>query len=52
MHQIILDNFLNLDVTTFDAKLEKLQTCLNCQVLKELLPFISLMHGFDKKRGH
>jgi hypothetical protein len=38
-HQIIFDNLINLKMSTFDKKLEKLQVHMNRQILDVLLPF-------------
>jgi hypothetical protein len=36
----------------FDAKVIELVIHMKHQILEVFQPFLSFMHGFDKKRGH
>ncbi len=46
------DNLLEEEINVFDYELEELISCMKCQMLEVLLPFVSFMHIFQKKEGH
>jgi hypothetical protein len=50
-HQKVLNYFAEEEINVFDYELEELISCMKCQVLEILLPFISFMHGFFLKRS-
>ncbi len=45
------NNLAKEEINVFDYELEEFISCMKGQVLKVLLPFISFMHGLEKK-GH
>jgi len=42
----------DLETNAFDVELTKLMIRMKLQILEFFQPFLSFMHGFDKKRGH
>ncbi len=46
------NNLAKKEINVFDYELEELISCMKCQVLEVLLPFISFMHGLEEKKGH
>jgi hypothetical protein len=49
---VVLNSLGDLEANAFDVKLTKLIINMKLQILEVLQPFLSFMHGFDKKRGH
>jgi hypothetical protein len=50
---VVVPNSLgDLEANAFDVKLTKLMIRMKLQILEIFQPFLSFMHGFDKKRGH
>jgi hypothetical protein len=49
---VVPDSLGDLETNAFDVELTKLMICMKLQILEVLQPFLSFMHGFDKKRGH
>jgi hypothetical protein len=50
---VVVPNSLgDLEANAFDVESTKLMFRMKLQILEVLQPFLSFMHGFDKKRGH
>jgi hypothetical protein len=48
--QPIIDSLVEKDF--FDHELKEFEVCMKRQILEVLLPFISFLHAYDRKRGH
>ncbi len=49
-HQRVSDILVEEEINVFDYELEKLIFHIKRQMLEVLLPFISFIHGFKKKK--